>query len=185
MDVATHPSFADVPNSDIRSINDQRYFAIEYYLKEKYPTGDLESHEYVIITDSHDVTFLKNPFEFMRGLDAVGSKQYLYVGEEYKPDMGAYIWNKQHWKRCFNEDMPYTTNIFSAGIIGGHISVVKKLLRTMNSMFLNVNVKADCNMNVLQKIILSDYKDDVISGFPLHTKFKEFEKYSEAYIQHK
>ena len=181
INVSTHESFVNIPHSLTRSINDQRFFTIEAVLNE----STYDTNTYVVLSDCHDVTFLKNPFEFMSTVDRMTGKPQLYVGVEYMPSKGAFNWNARHWRNCFNEEMPYVTEIFSAGIIGGHISTVRKLLRKMNEMFLVVNDKADCNMNVMQKVIASEFHNTVVSGYPFHTKFKKYEQESDAYIRHK
>jgi hypothetical protein len=190
IDENTHPSFTEVENASIRSINNQVYFVMEWYLNQSYSEREMsalskKADQYILMTDSHDVELLRNPFEYMRTNDMIMKSKQLYVGEEYNPSDGSYGWMKQNGANCFKVRYVQSRTIFNSGIIGGHISVIKDLLRQMNTMLLSTNTAAFCNMPVLNKVIHDHFQDDVVSGYPLHTKFRGFEETnSSAYIKH-
>ncbi|KAL7568006.1 hypothetical protein ACA910_004591 [Epithemia clementina (nom. ined.)] len=186
---STHPAFVDIKDSLTRSINDQRYIVYEWYLNNTYPANDTNNtnrNHYILLSDGRDVEFLKNPFEYMQTIDRLLGAKHLFVGSEWDPKKQLIQWLTRMWLRCFDEPYPYNSTIFNAGIIGGHISVVKKVLRSMNDMFLSevVPVDIDCNMAVLEKTVHTLFRDIVVTGYPFHTKFTHYEKESLAYIQH-
>ena len=176
-----HPAFDDYPNSNERSINDQRFFVIYWYI-----TEFLKDHEYVVLTDSRDVRFLRNPFEFFRGMDRTLGSRQLYVSEEYEPQAHSFVWNHKHWQKCFNEPETSTVKMYNPGVIGGRVDVIKTLLSRMLDLFSRrTPVEEDCNMQVLQKVLRENFQDNVISGYPLHTKFGANETNDFAFIKHK
>lgn len=201
---STHPIFTTIKDGKERGINDQLYFAFEWYLNETYGDDDenqgeknstaaknstttTDLPEYVLLSDSHDVELWRNPFEYMRTMDQVmGGEKQLYVGDEWAP-------NREHmdnviWKGCYKRNFPWgNTPIYNSGIIGGHVTVVRKVLREINKLFLRLNPSANCNMAVLEKVVHDHWKSNVVSGYPFHSKFALYEdsNTSNAYIRHK
>lgn len=193
MEFPSHPSFANKDGA-VRGINDQLYFAFEWYLNETYdnihnkdPPKDRKDLEYVLITDSHDVQLFKNPFEYMQTVDRILGGPQLYVGSEWEPQADNIDWMvKFVWDPCLKQRFPYASTIYNSGILGGHVTVVREFLRAMNELLERLDPSLNCNMAVFEKIIKDRWNDTVVTGYPLHTKFKNNEGAgSGAYIRHK
>ena len=143
----------------------------------------------VFITDLFDVSFSGNPFELV-----FGSRYHVYLGtEEYSPPG----WNEWMYKRaeaCGRHDVSrhalnMTSYFFNTGLIGGPVQPVLSLLRLISLELLSSteNIRlANCDMILLNKFVHDLFSTDtVFAGYPLHSRFKEYEHASDAYIHHK
>jgi len=173
-----------------KSLNDQRFFHIEEYLTERLQGNsthhDDEPLDYVLLTDGQDITFLRNPFEYMRATDQlIGGKPNLFVGSEFEIIDRGIEWQNGKWQVCFGMEFKQR-RFLNAGIIGGHVSVLMPFLRAMNSRILS-SPNPFCDQASLQLVTMEMFADRIITGFPLHTVFKgeQGENESTAYIKHK
>ena len=147
----THRSFVQTPQASNRSINDQRFFVIEWLLNQ---TELVEPYNYIILSDGRDVEFLHNPIPFFEATDEAAGTPQLYVQTEAAPSKGNLGWMNNVWKRCFGRKYPDSQHFYNAGIIAGSKDKLKDLLRHMNEMFLTLDPQHNCNMAVLQRVIM-------------------------------
>lgn len=190
------------------SINDERFFIYYNFLSNnlhlKYKT--------VLMTDVSDVQFNKDPMPFMNQ-----DPSKIYVGMNFHADKGVDAasrspkwFDRREWKiKPFNQaltDKGYDQEgfkredlyqIWSAGILGGNISVMLPFLSELCYLFKLVNSKKNINMlllnYILRKYFTTDYNTEtactkyIFSGKPFNSRYQRFEKYgeSECYIIHK
>jgi hypothetical protein len=180
--------------------SDYRFIALSDYLTEH--KDDLG---YVLLTDAHDVEFRRNPFLLMRSLDGGMGFSYVYGQEEWRPRVplfpGSADANLKHetaisrlvgyYHSCFKEDMPADWTFGrmpNCGILGGHVTVVSTFLGRMRHWYAKIPQEDRflmCDMLVYMRVVMEDYQDRFVSGYPLHAKFKNGDKHEFAAIYHK
>ena len=172
-------SFVKVPYYSIRSLNDERYYVYQHYLK----NPDIE---WVLTTDLFDVEFNKDPFEYMT------NKNVVYVGSE-TPEKAHFT--DEFWPVIKNRALQsygevsswWQTTIkyfLNAGLIGGHRDIMTRLLDLMVDEFDVINPALDTNMFVLSKCIIEN-KIPFSTGAPFHSRYKFFDESDEYYVRHK
>ena len=72
---------------------------------------------------------------------------------------------------------------YNAGIIGGKASTMINFLEMFTDIISKCPSNINSNMGALN-YILNTQKFRLLSGFPLHNRFRSF-KHEDAYIQHK
>tara|TARA_Y100000385_G_scaffold246985_1_gene266683 strand:+ start:1288 stop:2052 length:765 start_codon:yes stop_codon:yes gene_type:complete len=162
------------------STNDERFIIYSMYLeKAKYKK--------VFMTDISDVFIKKDPFELI-------GDDYLHIGKdmEQTPKLGMNGWCVQKANQLIqegkgqlkvNQDFAEMT-LMNAGVIGGRLNIVLELIRNMSKVFEILKSNNNNNMMTLHYVI---YKMNLKSktGYPLTSKFKQFEITSDACIIHK
>ncbi len=138
---------------------------------------------YVIITDISDVAFRRDPFELIR---AQAGEKRLFIGSELKT-LGK--------TRCLMNDMmeQYQKTEFcerlvvNPGIVGGTIRQVMDFLELVAAeieMFGDSLIASD--MVLINKVFHRNYNlGDVVTGMPLHSRFRKWEYSTDAAIIHK
>lgn len=138
---------------------------------------------YVIITDISDVAFRRDPFELIR---AQAGKKRLFIGSELKT-LGK--------TRCLMNDMieQYKTTEFcerlvvNPGIVGGTIRQVMDFLELIAAEIETLRdslIASD--MVMINKVFHRNYDlGHVVTGMPLHSRFRKWEYSTEAAIIHK
>jgi len=177
------------------TINDERFFIAGAFL-------EAHQHEldYVVLTDSRDVVFGRNPFNLMRAMDKAMNTTYVFVQDEWRPNLDLEIPGKNltAWERmtgyyhmCFGGDMPprWTTGqMLNCGALGGHVTAMISLLKSMRANYAKVRDIARplmCDMPVVQRAVFEDFHDLVVSGYPFNGKFKHADKNEVAAVLHK
>jgi UDP-glucuronate 4-epimerase len=157
------------------SINDERVKLLHDYIREH------ENIERVLITDISDVTFQGNPFDLMTKKDTV------YCGNLDGKWNGRGV-DYQKFVECVGPTEATLfkgKQIYSMGIFGGHRDVVLKVLwRTWQSIeycikrgLYNVNLPAfNYALAVLQV--------PIVTGAPLHSRFKALDTNTTSYVRH-
>jgi hypothetical protein len=170
-----------------RPINDMRFFVLETVIA-NVPRMQLPN--YVLISDAHDVSLLRNPFEYMIETDRLLGERQLYVGEESlfsnrKKTYDAYM-NKSSVK-CFGKELPHTARMVNCGLIGGHYTVVLELLKRMNRRMDKATPHKVCDQISFWYVLQKDYQNKYISGYPFNSMFMKYEAENDtlAYIAHK
>ena len=158
------------------------FFVIEWLLNQ---AELVEPYNYIILSDGRDVEFLHNPIPFFEATDEAAGTPQLYVQTEAAPSKGNLGWMNNVWKRCFGRKYPDSQHFYNAGIIAGSKDKLKDLLRHMNEMFLTLDPQHNCNMAVLQRVIMERYSNEVVMGYPLHTEYRKNERTPGAFIKHK
>ena len=150
-----------------KSYNDERFFCYLEYLKK-----DLGNIEKVICTDCFDVQIHKNPFYL------IDEKYDICAGEDNEKGRK---WIEQKMLKCnfkIKLKKPY-----NAGIIGGYKIKLIKFFEEMTEIISSCPEEINSNMAVFNYMLNSN-KWKIISGFPLHNKFRSFNSQG-ACIQHK
>lgn len=180
--------------------SDYRFIALHDYL-----TEHKDELGYVLLTDAHDVEFRRNPFLLMRSLDGGMGFSYVYGQEEWRPRVplfpGAADAHQReetaisrlvgYYHSCFKETMPSEWTFGrmpNCGILGGHVTVVTTFLGRMRHWYATIPQEDRflmCDMLVYMRVVMEDYQDRFVSGYPLHAKFKNGDKHEFAAIYHK
>lgn len=153
--------------SNRKSYNDERFFCYLQYLKIHEKEIDK-----VICTDCFDVQIHKNPFHL------IDKKFDICVGEDNEKGKK---WIEEKMTKCnlkIKIKKPY-----NAGIIGGYRIKLVNFFEEMTRMMSNCPEEINSNMAVLN-YMLNSKKWKILSGFPLHNKFRSFNNQG-AHIQHK
>lgn len=139
--------------------------------------------DYVVITDISDVAFRRDPFEIIR---SQASGKRLFIGSELKT-LGR--------TRCLVNDMVEQYGVLefgdrlvvNPGVVGGTISqvsvflelIVKEIEKLRNSLITS-------DMAMINRVFHRNYcLNDVVTGMPLHSRFRKWEFSTEAAIIHK
>lgn len=186
--------FRTVPTSGLMELADERWiFYLSVLLNRPISIHDAPYHvlqpmtapvkfRYVLFTDCHDVYFVNNPFKLMFG------NYKLFIGNE------GSSWNSWMYSASSRCGIgAFDTNVtWNAGIVGGDHAEVLRLVRKMVILLLFQHSRYNryqsrlCDMPALNMIISSMYKrGDVFTGWPLHSRFKYYEKTSTVFIRHK
>ena len=150
---------------------------------------DEQSSKYkkILITDTSDVIFLRNPFDYI-------STNSLYVGSEQNHKKGTiYKCSEMKWaKLVYGSTMPefpfWEENFLNCGIVGGNAEVVKKFLEHYKEIHSKRSWPEHYpnDMIITTLVAYRYFKNNIVTGAPLHTIFKKYENnHPEAYIVHK
>ena len=175
-----------------RPINDMRFFTLSTALfniakpenRGKYPP-------YVLISDVHDVKFLRNPFEFMQGTDELIGTPQLYIGEESLWGSRKNVYDdymNSSSVSCYNKPLLTTpARMVNCGLIGGKTEIVAKFISKIADRLDTATPHKVCDQISLWWTLKDYRKDKYISGYPFNTMFKKYETTTDtkAYIAHK
>ena len=154
------------------SSNDERFISFEQYIK------CCEVNDRIIITDISDVEFLKNPFEYITGLNL------LYFGSNDTWGEKPKVF-KRYTNSCFDDsflDKP----ILHAGTFGGYVYSLRAFLKTVVE-FLDVPYgDYNINLGVINAVAYLYFKHRIVHGHPFTTQLKKYDyNNKECYIRHK
>jgi len=154
------------------SINDERFFCYLDYIISRPNLSRL------FMTDLFDVDFLGDPFSLFDD-----EKFDLYIGTE---DSLPGTWLKYKYMQSYGR-LHYTDKpVLNAGIIGGNRQPIVKLLSRMVDDFRRINSCKNVNMAVFNKCVYDLFDEKrILKGYPLHSRFKRYEKTGPFYIRHK
>jgi hypothetical protein len=162
------------------SANDQRFsFYLDYILKH-------EELDDCWFTDLFDVT--------INHLPKIENNKVVYVSNEENYWCNS-KWSRMQFKnanvtgeryeKLLNEEYDKRI-IYNPGVWGCKRERAIFLLSSMVTMMEVLDVKErNCNMFVFNEVIHRLRDEDIITGYPLHSKFKAYEKDSKAYFVHK
>ena len=130
-----------------------------------------------------------------KGIDADSRSLKWYDRRKWKIDrFNKALGDKGYDMDGFKRD---PIQIWSAGILGGHIDIIQPFLSEMCKVFTLVNLNKNTNMLVLNYLLRRYFADEynektacskyIFSGKPFNSRFQRFEKYgeSECYLIHK
>jgi hypothetical protein len=130
------------------------------------------------MTDLFDVDFLGDPFSLFDD-----EKFDLYVGTE---DSLPGTWLKYKYMQSYGKLYYADKPVLNAGIIGGNRQPIVKLLSRMVDDFRQINSCKNVNMAVFNKCVYDLFDEKrILKGYPLHSRFKRYEKTGPFYIRHK
>jgi len=165
------------------SANDARFEIYAKYLREH---KDIKK---VFFTDCFDVKINYLP-------KVANGKLYIQQEPRWQPQNHKnffrknWLWVKNAFDRLYNGQIDYGLigkSVYNAGLIGGTTPQVLKLCDLMVEEFERINVgEKNGNMLVLNKIIYNVMGEDkIVTGYPLHSKFKHYEVDATAAFNHK
>ena len=182
-------AFHRVPSLAGRSTNDARFYAWYDYLLDN-PDVDR-----VLLTDISDVTFQKNPFDFMNVLN--DDERRLFVGQDIDlfPNMETMGWVMKRLRQCYGDASVESGEIasvkrlhlvYNAGVIGGSRRVVLPFLERVTRALDHTPPSLNCNMPAVNYVIHKHFDDYVYTGYPLTSRFMRYQVDPRAvYIVHK
>jgi hypothetical protein len=163
------------PNQNILP-NMARWLLIYDYLQENKP-------ESFFCVDSTDVELVNVPKL---------EKGYIYSGDEWNMKV------RNNWMRTFeapnvlvddyNEIINKNLNktLLNCGVVGGYYSDVMPFIYDLSNLHLNFSMNIGCNdMAMYNYLMYKKYINKTKHGFPVCSKFKEFEKTTLAWFRHK
>ena len=161
---------------------DLKFFAAREWLKNKH-----EEYDYLMITDLSDVTILHNPFPFMRGYDQSMGQHQLYIGSE---DDGSKSWMQNLWWNCWQESVPdkyWEKPFYNPGILGGEMGVMVEFTEGIVKRLeeaVRIEKHKSCDMQA-SWTAADRFATSTFTGYPLHTRYKEYALDEGALIMHK
>lgn len=151
------------------SCNDGRFGLFQAYL-EKNPGVDE-----VWMTDLFDVKVNYLP-KIEKGMLFVSNE-----GQDWHMDTP---WMREK-HRLFDTSALQGRLVYNPGVWGGHRDIVLPILDEITKQFCRIKVGSkNANMVVFNKVIHS-LDIPIITGYPLHTKFKSYQNDEKAAFQHK
>jgi hypothetical protein len=164
------------------SLNDARFYAYKNYL-------DSNNIDNIFMTDVSDVHIKKNPFKLI-------NKNSIYVGsdEPNTPTFGSNSYLVGMARKAVAAGLGITKSMLeypccNAGVIGGHVDIIKPFLHNMCATFDFLNSEGNNNMTVLHYVLDKFHRpleDKLVTGFPLTSAFKKYELNNEGvYFVHK
>jgi hypothetical protein len=179
--------------------NDVRFLVVEDLIR-SHPEWNV-----VFLTDASDVKFHHNPC-----VQVNENPTKLFLGSETPEGyQKPYQWTHQVMERgmgskyleVWEENRKSVPYMYNAGISGGTRDVYLKFLAHMNKLFRDPELPCKrepfkyaqgnphpCNVNmaVFNYVATGDYdKDDIVTGYPLHSRMFHSEDNTDAAIQHK
>jgi hypothetical protein len=152
------------------SINDERFLHYSDWLKCHRPCK-------AFLTDLGDITFNGNPFKLI-------NKKGIYIGSETMRNRDN-KWMIKKYHRFYGRMLFANDVILNAGIIGGWREDVEGYVDAICAEIRRIDTDANCNMAVVNYVARTG-GHRIITGFPLHSKFKKYEGTStRALIVHK
>jgi hypothetical protein len=161
------------------SPNDRRFRLYLKYL------ADRPEIEQVFFTDVTDVTAYSDPFELFSDRDQIfvgsegrvnGSSLYMW-----KTTGEAYGWGgRTKFLRILNKP------VLNCGILGGRRGPLMRLLSEINEELDRTKPQVDSNMvtlNLAAYRLFSDHQ--IVTGYPLHSRFKSYEPRRDVCFLHK
>lgn len=156
-----------------------RYYMYLAYLQDMQPKIP------VFMTDSTDVVCLSAPKVV---------KKYLYVGDEANQILDN-VWMRTNQEPLFKDFPDYrnvinkdaASKLYNCGVIGGEASLVERFLihycAVSNEHCMGLSGSTD--MAVSNYVFYKYFRDCIISGQPVNTRFKYFERDNGVWFQHK
>ena len=159
-----------------RHIFHERHFLVRDYLR----TID---DPCVFVTDGSDVAFKRDPFELVR---ACGSARRLFVGREKHRILFCKC-VRQEMQRQFGRVWFPFRPVLNPGILGGRREVVIDALDRICELIdaLGDGIVAS-DMCIINRALHAAFsRDELVTGEPLHSRFKGWEFETTAAILHK
>jgi len=158
---------------------------IRFILLYNHLVENRHKYDYVLHTDISDVSFVRDPFPFIK--DNHETHGYnLFTGCERPWREWVGIWLKMRWEKCYNISVhpypfehpwPKDWEFFNTGISGGHVEDYIKFLALMKYEFeYRVRYKDTyCDMPVFNYVLHFKWNTKkVFRGPPLHSRFMQF-----------
>eukprot|EP00054_Salpingoeca_dolichothecata_P027810 m.205828 g.205828 ORF g.205828 m.205828 type:complete len:748 (-) comp26053_c1_seq26:162-2405(-) len=173
---------------DRLSTNDGRFVVYLNYFADK-----VHLYDYILMTDSSDLYFRKNPFAFMyenAQIDMFFGRDNGYIAKE------ASKWIYLNMQRCYSRLMGVNSPVYNAGCVGGRSHTVIEFLKLMQREFEHFGIRdpkakllQNCNMpaynRVIHTLLNTNRHLKYHSGAPFTSPFGKFVDSDKYYIIHK
>lgn len=161
------------------SLNDVRFWVYLAYI-----TDCTESYlTKLFLTDLCDVEIKKNPFPFTT------DKSSLYIGNEPGMTIGSNPWMMRKISKSYgaiDKFKPYLKNdLLNCGIVGAHRGTVMRFLRAMTAELQETDRFENANMAAANYVAYTVFKNKIVTGFPLVSRYKRYEDRNDVYFVHK
>lgn len=139
--------------------------------------------ELILVTDASDVVFRRNPFALIA---AENDRHRLFVGSEGML-MRDNPYMAQDMQTQYGEMRHADRMVMNPGIIGGRRAAVSELLdQVIAEIARNVTRLRPSDMCIFNHVIHTFYPpQEIVTGHPLHSRFKAWEFKTDAAIIHK
>ena len=159
-----------------RHIFHERHFLVREFLSSI-------DDPYVFITDGSDVAFRRDPFTLVR---AAGAQRRLFVGREKHRILFCKC-VRQEMRRQFGKVWHPLRPVLNPGILGGRrefvLEALDRICELIDSLGSNIVTSDMCIVN---RALHSSFRpDELVTGLPLHSRFKGWEFDTTAAILHK
>lgn len=162
-----------------RSVNDERFYDFYEYLRKN------RNIDRVMITDLFDVKFFKDPFELF------DSDHKLYIlGEQNL--IGENEWMKRKYDIVdkfiddFNPQKIYDKRTLGPGTFGTDRENALFIIEKMLGWFKKLPDSLNIDMPVFDLVVWNNFaEEEIMSGYPLHSPYKEYKEKGDFYIKHK
>ena len=173
---------------------DYRWQAYAKWVNENKP-------DWLLFTDCCDVVIVQDPFKFIRDPDK------LYVGVEDGAGHPSNKIGENRWmgklfagaakKLSASYQAIKNEDVLNCGIVGGHLSQASRFLELMDAMVNDVDPTEDYLNSVKAQVRTIDmactnvicrneyFKGRIVSGYPLHNKYKRNDVAMDVYVRHK
>lgn len=159
-----------------RHIFHERHVLVRDYLQ-------ASADERVFVTDGSDVAFKKDPFELVR---QAGTARRLFVGRER---------HRILFCRCVRREMRQQFGriwfplrpVLNPGILGGRREIVLEALERIITLAQQAGDRLVLSdMGIVNRALHAAFRpEELVTGFPLHSRFKGWEFDTTAAILHK
>ena len=177
--------FIKVEQSALNTI-DYRWVVYDKYLSE-----NKDKFYEVLFTDIWDVIIMEEPFFFMSlssvtpDMIYIGTDQFTISTNDWLLQRNIYLHKTlldiHEYEKIYADE-----KVLNCGIVGGHINVMSKFVHDMATILLQSDpgYEATIDMSVANYLIYTKYKD-FFTGYPLNTKYKEYENRTDCIFKHK
>lgn len=159
-----------------RHIFHERHFLVRDYLR-------ASDDPYVFITDGSDVAFKRDPFELVRSFEG---QRRLFIGREKHRILFCKC-VRQEMRRQFGRIWHPLRPVLNPGILGGRRDVVLAALDGICELIDSLGAEIIASdMCIVNRAIHSAFAPhELVTGAPLHSRFKGWEFDTTAAILHK
>ncbi len=159
-----------------RHIFHERHFLVRDFLR----TID---DRCVFVTDAADVAFKRDPFELV---EAAGGARRLFIGREPRRILLCKCVRREMLRQFGAVWFPWRP-VLNPGILGGRREVVLEALECITRLIEAQGDRLECSdMCLVNRAIHAAFApDELVTGPPLHSRFKGWEFATSAAILHK
>jgi len=172
-------NFIKVDPQSNQSPNAFRWMAYFDWLKEN-------RYDNVFMVDSTDVEVLKNPFKALNPKSIyVGNEYNMKVDNNWMRNTQEPLLNIPDYRQVIEANKDQT--LINCGIVGGSYKMAMKYLEKRSYLHNKYTdgVLKSTDMAVFNYIMWSNFKENMVSGVKVNTKFKVYEKNNISWFRHK
>jgi hypothetical protein len=159
-----------------RHIFHERHFLVRDFLRSI-------DDPWVFVTDAADVAFKRDPFELVA---AAGDARRLFIGRERRRILFCKCVRREMLRQFGAVWFPWRP-VLNPGILGGRRDVVLEALEGITQLIEAQGERLECSdMCLVNRAIHAAFSpQELVTGYPLHSRFKGWEFATSAAILHK